>query len=54
MNSIKDKYNRIIFFGDNTIKGGNDYEIYNHPLIEGYTVTKSENTINLLKYLFQL
>ena len=51
LNFVKDKYERIIFFGDKTGIGGNDYEIYNHKLVEGYSVSSPKNTINLLKKL---
>lgn len=48
---IKDKYDKILFFGDKTMKGGNDYEIYNHELVKGYSVNCPEDTINKLKEL---
>ena len=34
------------------MKGGNDYEIYNHPLTESYTVINPEDTINKLNQIF--
>ena len=49
---VKDKYKKIYFFGDKTYKGGNDYEIFNSKLTEGYTVTKPEDTINFLNKIF--
>jgi phosphomannomutase len=49
---IKEKYERIVFFGDKTMKGGNDYEIFEHPLTESYTVTSPKDTIRLLDLLF--
>lgn len=39
------KANTIVFFGDMTEKGGNDYEIYNHPKIRGVRVFGPEDTI---------
>lgn len=51
---VKDKFERILFFGDKTMEGGNDYEIYNHPSVEGYTVTSPENTIKLLRKIFTI
>ena len=49
---VKEKYDRILFFGDRTMKGGNDYEIFNHPLTEAYTVKSPEHTIEILDTLF--
>jgi len=49
---VKEKYERIVFFGDKTMKGGNNYEIFEHPLTESYTVTSPEDTIRLLNLLF--
>ena len=49
---VEDKYDRILFFGDKTYEGGNDYEIFNHPLTEAYTVTSPEDTILQLNQLF--
>lgn len=51
---VKDSYERILFFGDKTMKGGNDFEIYNHELTESYTVTSPEDTIEKLNKLFNL
>ena len=51
---IKEKYEKYIFFGDKTMKGGNDYEIFNHSLTIGYTVQNPEDTIQKLNYLFNL
>ena len=49
---VEDKYDRILFFGDKTYEGGNDFEIFNHPLTEAYTVTSPEDTIQQLNKLF--
>ena len=51
---VEDEYDRILFFGDKTMKGGNDYEIFNHPLTEAYIVTSPEDTIQKLNQLFSL
>lgn len=51
---IKEKYDRILFFGDKTSEGGNDYEIYEHELTESYTVTSPEDTIQKLQSLFNI
>ena len=45
---IEGKYNRIIFFGDRTFKGGNDYELFNHKLTEGYAVNSPDDTIKYI------
>lgn len=51
---VKNDYDRILFFGDRTMEGGNDYEIFKHELTEGYAVNKPEDTINKLNELFDL
>ena len=51
---VSEDYDRILFFGDRTIKGGNDYEIFNHELTYGYAVNSPEVTIKLLKEKFGL
>ncbi|CDH51130.1 phosphomannomutase [Lichtheimia corymbifera JMRC:FSU:9682] len=48
----KEGFKTIHFFGDKTFKGGNDYEIYNHPDVTGHAVTRPEDTIAILKELF--
>lgn len=45
-------FKEIHFFGDKTFKGGNDYEIYNHPDVKGHAVTSPQDTIKELKVLF--
>ncbi|KAJ1556817.1 Phosphomannomutase [Nowakowskiella sp. JEL0078] len=42
----------IHFFGDKTFKGGNDYEIYEHPKVTGHSVTSPLDTARLLKEIF--
>ncbi|KAI7885257.1 eukaryotic phosphomannomutase [Lichtheimia hyalospora FSU 10163] len=48
----KEGFKTIHFFGDKTFKGGNDYEIYNHPDVTGHAVTRPEDTMAILKELF--
>jgi phosphomannomutase len=48
------EYKTIHFFGDKSFPGGNDYEIYSDPRTEGHAVTGPEDTIKVLKELFQL
>ena len=38
------KYKKIYFFGDKTHKGGNDYELYEHPMTLGFTTKNPEDT----------
>jgi phosphomannomutase len=47
-------FKKILFFGDKTMKGGNDHEIFEHAHVTGYTVTNPNDTIQLLKELFHL
>ncbi|PHH67234.1 hypothetical protein CDD81_3003 [Ophiocordyceps australis] len=47
-------YTKIHFFGDKTFKGGNDYEIYNHPAVTGHSVKGPQDTMRILKDLFDL
>ena len=49
---VKDIYDEIYFFGDRTMPGGNDYEIFNHKLTIGYAVTNPSDTMDLLKTIF--
>lgn len=51
---VSEDYDKILFFGDRTMKGGNDYEIFNHELTIGYAVNSPEVTIKLLKEKFGL
>ena len=48
---LKDKYSEIYFFGDKTHKGGNDYEIYNHPLVKGYNVLSPKMTKDIVELI---
>lgn len=45
---LENKYKQIIFFGDKTEKGGNDYEIYNDSRVKSYNVTSYFDTISII------
>jgi len=45
---LKDKYQRIIFIGDKTYEGGNDYEIFINQLTESYSTDGPEKTIKII------
>ncbi|XP_010642471.1 phosphomannomutase 2 isoform X2 [Fukomys damarensis] len=47
-----DGYKTIYFFGDKTMPGGNDYEIFTDPRTVGYTVTAPEDTRRICEGLF--
>jgi len=47
-------YKNIHFFGDKSVKGGNDYEIYEDPRTIGHAVEGPEDTMRILKELFDL
>lgn len=49
-----EEFETIHFFGDKTYQGGNDYEIFEDSRTIGHTVTKPEDTIEVLKKLFEL
>jgi phosphomannomutase len=36
------EFTDIHFFGDKTSPGGNDYELFIHPRVKGYSVTGPE------------
>ncbi|XP_032461494.1 phosphomannomutase 2 isoform X1 [Phocoena sinus] len=48
----KDGYETIYFFGDKTMPGGNDHEIFTDPRTVGYTVTAPEDTRRICEKLF--
>jgi phosphomannomutase len=48
----EDGFKTVHFFGDKTFKGGNDYEIYSHPDVEGHSVKAPADTMRILKELF--
>jgi len=45
---IKDKFKEIHFYGDKTEPGGNDYEIYSHPIVKGHSVKNPEDTLRIV------
>lgn len=47
-------YKNIHFFGDKSFKGGNDYEIYEDSRTTGHAVKGPEDTMRILKELFDL
>ncbi|XP_021100150.1 phosphomannomutase 2 isoform X4 [Heterocephalus glaber] len=47
-----DGYKTIYFFGDKTMPGGNDYEIFTDPRTVSYTVTAPEDTRRICEELF--
>uniref|UniRef100_A0A915E103 Phosphomannomutase n=1 Tax=Ditylenchus dipsaci TaxID=166011 RepID=A0A915E103_9BILA len=42
-------FDTIHFFGDKTFKGGNDYEIFEHPSTIGHTVQNPDHTRSLIE-----
>ena len=49
---LEGKYDEIHFFGDKTMKGGNDYEIFTDSRVIGHTVLDPKDTENQCKNLF--
>jgi phosphomannomutase len=49
---VENDFKEIHFFGDKTMKGGNDYEIFNDPRVKGHTVTSWEDTMKQCRELF--
>ncbi|XP_048407684.1 phosphomannomutase 2 isoform X2 [Stegostoma tigrinum] len=47
-----DNYETIHFFGDKTLPGGNDYEIFSDPRTIGHSVTSPEDTRRICDELF--
>ena len=47
-------YKKVHFFGDKAFKGGNDYEIYEDPRTIGHSVKGPEDTMRILKEIFEL
>ncbi len=45
-------YKEIHFFGDKTMPGGNDHEIFEDPRTIGHTVTCPADTVKLCNELF--
>lgn len=50
----KDGFKEIHFFGDKTFKGGNDYEIFVDDRTIGHSVSSPDDTVRILKELFNL
>lgn len=49
-----DGFKEIHFFGDKVDVGGNDFEIYSHPRVNGHRVTSPEDTMKQLCDLFKV
>ena len=49
---VEGKFDEIHFFGDMTMEGGNDYEIFTDKRVIGHTVTDPEDTIRQCTELF--
>ncbi|NXM26766.1 PMM2 Phosphomannomutase, partial [Oxyruncus cristatus] len=47
-----DGYKTIYFFGDKTMPGGNDYEIFTDSRTEGHSVTSPQDTRRICEELF--
>ena len=50
---LKGKYDTIHFFGDKTMSGGNDFEIFEHPDTIGHTVINPDDTIEKVKKVLE-
>lgn len=48
------EYTTIHFFGDKTHKGGNDHEIFEDKRTVGHSVESPDDTMRMLKELFDL
>ncbi|KAI5861793.1 eukaryotic phosphomannomutase [Durotheca rogersii] len=48
------RYETVHFFGDKTEPGGNDWEIYTDPRVTGHAVRSPDDTLRLLKELFDI
>ncbi|KAI8632555.1 eukaryotic phosphomannomutase [Xylariaceae sp. FL1651] len=48
------EYKTIHFFGDKAFKGGNDWEIYSDPRVTGHAVKDPDDTMRILKELFDV
>lgn len=48
---VNDLYDEIHFFGDKTMEGGNDYEIYEDPRTIGHRVDCPETTMKIINDL---
>ena len=43
------QYRNIYFFGDRCDRDGNDYPLFSHSMIQGFEVTGSRHTLNILR-----
>ena len=50
----KDGFKEIHFFGDKTMVGGNDYEIFVDERTIGHSVQSPDDTVKILTELFNL
>jgi len=48
-----DEFDTVYFFGDKTEKGGNDYEIYHDPRVQGRRVTSWQDTVSQVQGLLR-
>jgi phosphomannomutase len=46
------EYDEIYFYGDKTMPGGNDFEIFSHPDVVGHTVVSPEDTMRQVRERF--
>lgn len=44
---VADKFEHVYFFGDKTMPGGNDFEIFEHERTKGFAVESPADTIRL-------
>jgi len=49
-----EEFETVHFFGDKTMPGGNDHEIFVHERTTGHTVNSFHDTIKILKELFKI
>jgi len=50
---LKDEgFETIHFCGDKTFPGGNDYEIFTHPDVQGHSVKTPDDTMRIMKEIF--
>ncbi|AGO11505.1 AaceriABR236Wp [[Ashbya] aceris (nom. inval.)] len=49
-----ENFKEIHFFGDKTFEGGNDWEIYNDSRTIGHSVRSPDDTVKILRELFNL
>jgi len=49
---LGDEFQNVYFFGDKTDKGGNDYELFEHPRTRGYKVTSPSDTASRIQQIW--